>query len=341
MPATRYDYRTSQYQHTCRECGTTVSTSRPWSADAATTDGSLVSDTFRFLNSAGRFQYLCRSCEREYNRRRRAARPRTSGPRVPSMTREALGITRRFGVELECILPSHVTRAQVITALQAAGLPAADRASGTSYWSVKGDGSLTGGNGLEIVSPPLAGEAGEDAVRIACRVLRGLGATVNRSCGTHVHHDINDLNVDEIKAAAASWFNNQDLIDGLVSPSRRADANGYCRRLTSDDLRSIQAARDLDAIRYLYLDRYRTLNLTSYGRHGTIEIRQHQGTLDAEKIISWLRLGQAIIDSAKTSGVAARQSSVRDLLAAMGSALNETARTFLLGRAVEFNAVAV
>lgn len=342
MPATRYDYQTSSYRIACQECGTVAHATSAYDENANDQDrpGQLVSETFRWLRGPYRWQYLCRSCEREYNRQRRAARPRT-GSRVPGMTRAALGIARSFGVELECILPSHVTRAQVISALQDAGLPAADRASGTSYWSVKGDGSLTGGNGLEIVSPPLAGEAGEDAVRVACRALRGLGATVNRSCGTHVHHDVNDLTVDEIKSAATSWFNNQDLIDGLVSPSRRADANGYCRRLTSDDMARINAVRDLSQMRSVYLDRYRTLNLTSYGRHGTLEVRQHQGTLDAEKIISWLRLGQAIIDSAKTSGVAARQSSVRDLLAAMGSALNETARTFLLGRAVEFNAVAV
>jgi len=103
----------------------------------------------------------------------------------------------------------------------------------------------------------------------------------------------------------------------------------------------VDAATSLSDIRSLYIERWRTLNLTSYGRYGTIEIRQHQGTLDAEKILSWMRFGQAIIDTAKTEPTAGPASSVRSLLDYLGDRLDATARTFLLGRAVEFNAVTV
>jgi hypothetical protein len=338
MPATRYNYQLSNYTTTCRTCGTSV-THGNRGPEALTTDGALVSATFRFLNARHLFHLECRSCERAY----RAAR-RTAGPRVPRTTRGAalgqvLGLDRRFGIELECMLPVNVSRETIIAALNDAGLPARDRSSGTTFWSVKGDGSLSAGrgqHGLEIVSPPLQGEQGEQAIRTATRVLRGLGATVNRSCGTHVHHDVNDLSVDAIKATATSWFNNQNLIDGLVSDSRRNDENGYCRRLTSRDMETIRAIRTVEDMRRCYIDRYRTLNLTSYGRHGTIEVRQHQGTLDAEKIISWLRFGQAIIDTAKQGTTLAQHTTIREMFLTLGSRMNETARTFLTGRAVEF-----
>lgn len=325
MPAT-YDYRTQTYRISCRTCGTSVlSPSR--ASDAVTETGAPVSDTFRWIRNRYQFHLECRSCEREYRRARRNA----TGPRTSRTNRAAaMGIARQFGVEFECILPGSVSRSDISYALSAAGL---------TGWSIKGDGSLhpgRGQQGLEIVSPALSGEAGENAVRTATRVLRGLGATVNRSCGTHVHHDVNDLTVEQIRATAAAWFNNQDVIDGLVSESRRNDNNGYCRRLTSSDMTTIRAISDLAGMRRCYLDRYRTLNLTSYGRHGTIEIRQHQGTLDAEKVISWMRFGQAIIDTAKTVGFVNQHSTVRDLMTALGERMNDTARTFLIGRAVEF-----
>jgi hypothetical protein len=325
MPAS-YDYRTSSYRISCRSCGTEVRSSYPWSDEATTADGALVSDTFRFLRSRGDWQYLCRSCEREYNRNRRARSPRRS--RVPGTTRDALGLNRKFGVEFECISPDG-DRDRIRAALAAEGLHG---------WTVKGDGSLTGGYGVEIVSPPLRGEQGEDDIRKAARALRSVGCTVNRSCGTHVHHDIADLTVEDIKRVARGWFNNQAVINGLVSPSRRDGGSIYCEPLRDSEVRSVEAASNLSAIRSLYISRYRTLNLTSYGRHGTIEIRQHQGTLDAEKVISWLRLGQAIIDSAKVTEQAAPvASTVRQFLGSLGEQLDETARTFLLGRAVEFN----
>jgi hypothetical protein len=33
----------------------------------------------------------------------------------------------------------------------------------------------------------------------------------------------------------------------------------------------------------------------SFGRHGTLEVRLHQGTVDREKIVNWVRLLQWIV----------------------------------------------
>ncbi len=97
-----------------------------------------------------------------------------------------------------------------------------------------------------------------------------------------------------------------------------------------------------DAFRSLYFSRYHTINVAAYAAYGTIEIRQHQGTTSFEKIRTWVLLGQALLDDARR-GESAKlpQRTVRDLLDSLGDLLDETAKTFALGRAVEFAAAPV
>jgi hypothetical protein len=183
----------------------------------------MVTDTFRWEAGPGRFYSWCRSCTRERNRAR-------SGGRARRVVATFLGLDRRYGVEFECIVPTSVDRYTIVNALQAAGL---------TGWRAKGDGSLMAmgaGHGIEVVSPILQGEQGVEAIRVATRVLRELGATVNRTCGTHIHHEARDLTVQNIKDAVKAWSTNQHLIDGLVAPSRRNGQNTYCRHLDSSDL---------------------------------------------------------------------------------------------------------
>jgi gamma-glutamyl:cysteine ligase YbdK (ATP-grasp superfamily) len=41
-----------------------------------------------------------------------------------------------------------------------------------------------------------------------------------------------------------------------------------------------------------------SLNVSCFSQYGTVEVRQHEATLDAEEIMSWIAYGQAIIDAA-------------------------------------------
>lgn len=331
MP-TSYNYNTSTTRVTCTQCNSSREfNGRYPEAGQQATDGSgAVADFIRFLPARGRYHAWCRSCERAA----RNAQPRSGGrARRSGTTTTPAGrlADRRFGVELELGFSRGTSRERIERALTDAGL---------SGWRVKTDCTIRCGpaapTGWEIVSPPLAGEAGFDALQIACRVLRGLGAQVNRTCGTHVHHEARDLTIDQVKAVARSWFNNQNLIDGLVAPSRRGvHSSTYCRPLGAEDIGRISLARDLRSIPSHCGSRYKTMNLQSYGRYGTIEIRQHQGTCDYEKIASWIRFGQAIIDTAKDAPINTH-GTMRGLLDTFGDRLDATAKTFLLGRTVEF-----
>tara|TARA_R100001143_G_C3305997_1_gene107863 strand:- start:102 stop:659 length:558 start_codon:yes stop_codon:yes gene_type:complete len=99
-----------------------------------------------------------------------------------------------------------------------------------------------------------------------------------------------------------------DVMQAIVSRSRRR-TNMYCQALSdSFDIQDIMEAQDINTLQAVWYkatgpggnyndSRYHEVNLDSYwGKHGTVEIRSHGGTTDANKILLWLRLHQHIAD---------------------------------------------
>jgi hypothetical protein len=264
---------------------------------------------------------------------RRAATPTRARAtaRVPGTPARTLGLARRFGVEIEFF---GISRDRARQAISAAGI---DLSSGyghnSSAWNLKSDGSVTG-SGLELVSPPLSGEAGLEQVKTVLRALRQAGARVDRTCGLHVHHEVRDLGAIGVVRFARSWSNNQELIDWLVAPSRR-DNQGYCRRLDSSDLRSMAGVSAGDRS-VPCRDRYRVVNVSSYSRYGTVEVRQHQGTLEFRKVEAWIRLGQSMLDACLAGEAVGPQSGIRGLCQAVS--MEEDSSAYLIGRAIQFGA---
>jgi hypothetical protein len=244
----------------------------------------------------------CRNCSREYAATRR--RLKRDG--------------RRFGVEIEFLhwsagegsddcdceeCASSSGPGEIADALREAGIDC-DTPGYThevmGCWKIVRDASVT--NGWELVSPPLLW-AQRDQIETVCRVLRELGAEVDDSCGLHVHHEVSDLTLAAFKRLVNGWDDWQDYTDCLVSPSRRDGA--YCGHFRADEITSVEMLDRLSDIPTLGLDRYRALNLTCFGQYGTVEIRQHQGTINADKILAWIAYGQAVI-AAATSGTPLR-----------------------------------
>lgn len=222
---------------------------------------------------------------------------------------------RRFGIEIEFLVPSlssvdrlaqEMADRGLVCTLEGYNHDTRDHWKITTDSSVGGSGSTQGWVGRELVSPPLSSKAGRRQVELACEALAAVGARVNRSCGLHVHHDARHLTEDDLLRLAALAVHYADETDELVARSRReAAANTYAARFTQ---------WDLDALRHLGLkrfaaqtSRYKTLNLAAFLRHGTVEFRQHQGTVEAEKVLAWVDLGQAMIRAAtrgdSTTGV--------------------------------------
>lgn len=272
----------------------------------------------RQVRGVARRQSWCRECAASHARQARANGTATRA-RTSARLADSGAFERQFGVEIETEGASvdSITREfrRVGLTIRYFGYTHEVQTS----WKIVTDSSLR--DGLEVVSPILKGAAGRRELRLAMQALQAAGATVSRRCGLHVHHDVQDLTAGGIFRLVKQWQESQAVTSGLVAPSRRG-VNTYCSALTADDVHYAQRWADQHghdtAVPYAQggprLDRFKSLNITSYGLYGTVEIRQHQGTLNAAKALAWVSFGQAMIERAK-QGDATAPSTIRELLA--------------------------
>lgn len=212
---------------------------------------------------------------------------------------------KTFGVELEFIAPRHYSGHDVAEQMQAAGIScqfAGYTHTTTRHWKVVTDGSVAGnGTPLEIVSPVLEGEAGLAEARKVCETLTRLGATVNQSCGLHVHVGARSLGVNVLKHLAKIYAECEDVIDSVQPHSRRARNNTYCGPVKNLNWTSLAQAIDARDIASAINGggRYCKLNYTAFWKHGTVEFRHHAGTVDGEKVVNWVNACLRMIAAAQ------------------------------------------
>lgn len=233
---------------------------------------------------------------------------------------------RRFGVEIEVI---GLSISEVHAALHNANVQVHGSTAYThrvtNGWKVVPDASV----GPEVVSPILRGEDGENQVRRVMDALVAAGARIDRRCGLHVHHEVADLNGNEIASLIELYVGTQTTMDSLVAPSRRntnwaMHFDGRLAARYASSFRSIDRSATTHTARRRDIRshgiggrpgaRYHVLNVHCFPTYGTIEFRQHQGTLNATKAIAWIRLGQAMIANTKTHDTAALTLAGADLI---------------------------
>lgn len=215
--------------------------------------------------------------------------------------------TRTFGIEIEFLSP--MTRSQIAAALRAAGLEAEDSTYShrtTAHWKMVYDGSVA--NGHELVSPPLPfNEDGFRQVEIACGVLGRLGARINRTCGLHVHHDARDLSDQQVINIVADYARYEDEFDAMMPTSRKGQNNRYCRTLRKgrtlrESVNAIGKLKTRAELENFLGERYHKVNVESMARHGTLEFRQHSGTVEAEKILAWVQVTRRLFELSAGKG---------------------------------------
>ena len=143
-----------------------------------------------------------------------------------------------FGVELEILIPRGVSQDDVVAELNSyQGITA--RREGynhdiVEYWKMTTDctvKSLSLGHthygGNELVSPKLYGQDGKTQLEIVLEVLNRMNCKVNKTCGTHVHHDVTDVmlkNIDVVKRFLKNMIKTvmkfEHIIYRLIAPSR-------------------------------------------------------------------------------------------------------------------------
>lgn len=150
------------------------------------------------------------------------------------------------------------------------------------YCSVKEDGSLRCDPDYFPVEFTILTRLGDPSnLKKLCNLLSRLDAKVNRSCGLHVHLDARHLDEDYVDGTIRNNFDRAlPVLLSMVPITRRE--NDYCRPVVAG-VHSNQ--------------RYAAVNLSSYRKHKSIEIRLHSSTTDFDKIFNWSKLVHAIMCS--------------------------------------------
>jgi hypothetical protein len=266
-----------------------------------------------------------------------------------------------FGVEFEILLPQNMDSYRLAQRLSEAGVQIqVERYNHTvsGNWKIVTDGSLDSTRGREVVSPILQGEDGIEAVRKVCKLLDEVHCTISKKCGFHVHVGARHQPVSFFQNLLRFYARYEDVIDTLVAPSRRANVNNYCRStkhaMSNEDraqrIANAQTVLDL-AIDYSgYRSTYRTpsssdvnrfmkVNLHAFWRHGTVEFRQHQGTVSANKAESWVKLCLRMVAAAEQNVIAAGDATLQNMASQL--AMPEAELTYFTRRAVELTRVRV
>jgi len=135
-----------------------------------------------------------------------------------------------------------------------------------------------------------------------CRVMRNAGCQIHHKCGLHVHigfKQIGDLSAKYRLFRFISCYEN--IFFDLLQPwPERIE---YCRKLRPDTWRSFQqgqgfnywlnkeASQSGDTSRS---SRYWWFNGASMFKHGTVEFRLMNGTLNHDEILDWVAVLQCI-----------------------------------------------
>ena len=199
-------------------------------------------------------------------------------------------LTRSFGVEIEFC--TELSSGEVVQHLTDAGLNVRNEDYNhhtRNHWKIVPDGSIS--QGFELVSPPLSGGEGLAEVILAARVLVQIGCYVDTSCGLHVHVNANDLSGASVVNAVRRMVRYESEIDTMVPAHRRSNSFALSNRQQLGVMEQ-HLSSDPDAsartICGVVSGRYRKLNTAAYVRHGTLEFRQHSGSIDGAKIANWI-----------------------------------------------------
>lgn len=208
---------------------------------------------------------------------------------------------RSFGIEIECI---GCTMQQGEAAIRAAGIEVNIEGYGhvtRPQWKIVPDSSVS--DGFEVVSPVLTGNDGLEQVRKVARALVGAGAKVDRRCGFHVHVDARDLTGADLVNCVRRYAAHESVIDTFMPASRRGSSNNYCRPM-AQILRYFETPTTTESARTVAnrtSDRYYKLNLCAFLRHGTVEFRQHSGTVDFRKMLNWIIFCVSFVEDSRTN----------------------------------------
>ncbi len=206
---------------------------------------------------------------------------------------------RKFGVEIEFCTDEYIEWwASKLS--EKTGLFVTANGSFKNGWVLVEDGSV---DGWELVSPILSGNNGIRQVKKMIAAIKTLGGWMDESCGFHVHVDAQDFTFAQIMKATELYSKHEQKLDEYVSGDRRNDYNEYCGPV--DELLHELRDQKISTLRQLMLGwfgRYYKFNVAAYAKHGTLEFRHHEGSLDITKITNWIKFCVRFMEDVKQGG---------------------------------------
>lgn len=200
---------------------------------------------------------------------------------------------RWLSVEIECIMPDKDAETNFVMHMRKMKL--------SNQITVKDDGSVHPNNNnececdeetLENSGCECNCEYGKEIVvtfqygdwaplQAVCDKLNEIGCYVNKSCGLHVHFDCRHLKSGRnLGTMARRVARAVPVLKKLLPKSRQT--NHFCEHT----INTLKGG-----------DRYSFVNMHSYNKHRTLEIRGHSGTTDASKIVNWIKVLRTIMDT--------------------------------------------
>lgn len=201
-----------------------------------------------------------------------------------------------IGVEIECY---NLNKSAVLAALRAESVNAIETGYNhtdyTDTYKLGYDGSISGSNGCEVVSPILRNLS---SLKKVCKVINEAGAKVNKSCGLHVHFGAKDFTIAQWVRIIRNYAALEEIIDSFMPASRRGSENGYCKSVSvpAYSLAHTSPCTITDIQAAFRRDRYYKVNAMAYNGHKTIEFRHHSGTTDFTKIEMWINFLRGLLE---------------------------------------------
>jgi hypothetical protein len=222
--------------------------------------------------------------------------------------------TIRFGIEIETVGASKQALAQAIESV------VGGQTHGTSVyapdgrvWNVVHDGSLSGFDNGEVVSPILTYDDIPTLQQLV-RALRRAGARSDASCGIHIHVDGSRLNGRAIANLVKMVAKQERILEQALGITDQR-LGRYCRPVSDDLVAEVESRspRDTEAMSRLWYgthggrptrydgSRYHGLNLNSLFFRGTVEFRWFQmatETLHAGEVKAYIHFVLALVTAA-------------------------------------------
>lgn len=228
---------------------------------------------------------------------------------------------RKFGIELEGYGLSSL---EVAEQLENVGVLAA---YGETYskslerWTVGRDSTIQQLSPIELISPPLTLKELKQVEAVSWTMTQ-VGLKTDNSCGLHIHWNVSDYSGRSLVNLLRLYAKYEKVLDLLFHPSRREDRNQHCRSLIKGKsldwiyrlnkpfyYRAYQIAKEFETTQHLSpvtsepSARHHKINICAVNKYGTVEFRQHHGSLDFEEIKHWILFSQQLVLRAKDATI--------------------------------------